>query len=167
MKTSNLIVAALLAGSIALVGCNRDEPPAATAPAATGELETPPAMTPEPEAPAPTASVSVSDVQFGTEVAADRSVTSPQTSFPADTDTIIVAITTNNSADGEAVGTLGARWTFQDGQLVDESSETVAFTGQDVTNFRISNPDAWPTGTYTVEVTIDGEVVETREFTVQ
>lgn len=165
MKTSNLIVAALLAGSIALAGCNRDEQPVATEPAATGALETPPAMPAEPEAPA--SSVRVSDVQFGTEVAADRSVTSPQTSFAADTETIFVAITTNNSADGESVGTLGARWTYQDGQLVDESSETVAFTAQDVTNFRISNPDAWPTGTYTLEVTIDGEVVETREFTVQ
>lgn len=167
MKTSNLIVAALLAGSIALAACGRDETPAATEPAATGALETPPAMTPEPEPEAVTASVNVSDVQLGTEVAADRTVTSPQTSFAADTETIYAAITTNNSADGEAMGTLGVRWTFQDGQLVDESSETVAFTGQDVTNFRISNPDAWPTGTYTLEVTIDGEVVETREFTVQ
>ena len=50
---------------------------------------------------------------------------------------------------------------------MDERTESIAFRGNDVTNFRVSNPDAWPTGTYTVEVSIDGEVVETREFSVE
>lgn len=172
MKTRHLILAALFTGIAGLAGCRQDGPaadattPQATTPdpAATGALETPPPMAPGPDAPA--ASVQVTEVQLGTEAAPDRRIASPQTSFAADTGTIVAAITTFNSADGETMGTLAARWTYQDGQLVDESSETVAFNGQDVTNFRIHNPDAWPTGTYTLEVSIDGEVVETREFTV-
>ena len=166
MKTSNLIVAALLAGTVALAACGRDEQPVATDPAATGALETPPAMT-EPVPQTAADSVRVTDVQLGTEIGADRSIAEPLTTFAADTETIFAAVSTSNAADGETMGTLGARWTYQDGQLVDERTESVAFRGQDVTNFRISNPDAWPTGTYTLEVTIDEQVVETREFTVE
>lgn len=167
MKTSNLIIAALFAGTIALAGCSQDAEPVDTTadPAATGALETPPPMAPEPQTAADT--VQVTDVQFGTEVGADRAVAEPQSTFAADTETIFAAVTTSNDAAGETVGTLSASWTFQDGQLVDERTETVAFSGQDVTNFRISNPEAWPTGTYTLEVTIDGEAAESREFTVE
>ena len=167
MKTSNLIIAALIAGTIALAGCSQDPEPVDTTaePAATGALETPPPMTPEPQTAADT--VRVADVQLGTEVGADRTVAEPLTTFAADTETIFAAVTTSNDSAGETVGTLGASWTYQDGQLVDERTESVAFRGEDVTNFRISNPEAWPTGTYTLEITIDGEAVETREFTVE
>lgn len=165
MKNSYLITA-LLAGTVALAACGRDEQPVATEPAATGALETPPAMT-EPAPRSAIDTVRVTDVQFGTEVGDDRAVTEPLTTFSADTETIFAAVSTSHDADGETTGTLGARWTYQDGQLVDERTESIAFRGNDVTNFRVSNPDAWPTGTYTVEVSIDGEVVEAREFSVE
>lgn len=166
MKTRNLIIATLLAGAVVLAGCNRDEPVDSTADLpATGALETPPAMTTTPETAA--TSVRVTSVQFGSEVGDDRTIAAPATTFPPDTETISVAITTTSDAAGETVGTLGARWTFQDGQLVEESSQTLAFSGQDVSNFHIKNPDAWPAGNYTVEITLDGEVVETARFTIQ
>lgn len=165
MKTIHLIAAALLAGAVVLAGCGRDEPVESTAPtAAPGALETPPPMA-EPEAPA--ANVRITDVRLGTENADDRTIAEPKTSFAAADERIIVAIHTSNEDPGEHVGVLSARWTYQDGQLVEDSSETLAFRGQDVTNFHIENPDDWPTGTYIVEISLDGEVLETREFTIE
>src|SRR5690554_6252692 len=105
MKNSHLIIAALLAGSIVLAGCSRDEPVDSTAaPAATGALETPPAMSPEPEA---AAVVQVTDLQLGTEVGDDRNVTSPQTAFAANDETIFASVTTTSDSSSPATGTLG------------------------------------------------------------
>lgn len=165
MKTTRLIAAALLAGVVALSGCDRDAPvePVASA-APPGALETPPPMD-EPEAPA--ANVRVTEVQLGLEAADDRTIAEPKTRFAAADGLIIAAIHTSNEDPGEYVGVLSARWTYQDGQLVEDSSETLAFRGQDVTNFHIENPDDWPAGTYTVEISLDGEVLETREFTIE
>ncbi|MDH5822557.1 hypothetical protein QFW77_06075 [Luteimonas sp. RD2P54] len=161
-----LLVSALLIGSLALAACNRDpEPVAPATPPPAQPVE--PATPPEPERPAPT--VTVTAVQLGTDTAADRTIAAPATSFSASDDTIVAAVST--SAIGDAAmpssGTLTARWTFEDGQLVDERSEQLDFTGADVTNFRISNPEDWPQGRYTLEISLDGEVVETREFTIE
>jgi hypothetical protein len=39
--------------------------------------------------------------------------------------------------------------------------------GPQVTDFQISKPDGWPTGKYKLEVSLDGKVVQTREFDVK
>ena len=111
--------------------------------------------------------VEVTDVQLGTEVGDDRGVTSPQTSFAADDDTIFAAVTTTSDSTSPATAALGVRWTYQDGQLIDERTETLNFTGRDITNFRVSNAEGWPMGSYNVEITLDGNVVENRQFTIQ
>jgi hypothetical protein len=36
-----------------------------------------------------------------------------------------------------------------------------------VTTFHISKPDGWPAGSYKVEISLDGTVVDSRDFTVQ
>ena len=59
-----------------------------------------------------------------------------------------------------------ARWTYQDGQVVDESSQTIAPTGPSVTEFHISKPGGWPACKYKVEITANGSVAGTREFDV-
>ncbi|MGY0633376.1 hypothetical protein [Luteimonas sp. A478] len=167
MNRNALTIASLLAACLVLAACNQDAQVESTATPAIDALETPPAMS-EPEAPA--ATVRVTDVTLGTDVGDDHSIAEPATSFAADDDDIHVSITTNNDADGETMGTLAVRWTFDDGegeQLVDERSERFAFSGQDVTSFRITNPDGWPMGSYTLEVSVDDEVVETRQFTIQ
>ena len=64
-------------------------------------------------------------------------------------------------------GKLAAKWTFQDGQTVHEDSRDLNLTGDGVTAFQISKPDGWPTGKYKVEVSLDGSVVQTREFDVK
>ena len=63
-----------------------------------------------------------------------------------------------------ASGTLAARWTFEDGQVVDEESRSVS--GVQVSEFHLSHPDGWPAGHYEVIISLDGEEVERSGFDV-
>ena len=62
--------------------------------------------------------------------------------------------------------TLKARWTYQDGQVVNESSQTIAAAGDARTEFHISKPDGWPAGKYTLEVFLNGSSAATKEIVV-
>ena len=164
MKTNRLHMALLAAmiGSAALVGCKKKEEPAPLPPVATE---------PAPTAPAPApmaATASVSAVDLGNAVGADMRVTAPMSSF-APKDTIYAAVSTASSDPAASVpGKLGAKWTHVDSsQTVHEESRDINFTGSGVTDFQISKPDGWPTGKYKVEVSLDGSVVQTREFEVK
>jgi hypothetical protein len=163
MKINRLHMAVLAAllGSAALVGCKKKEEPAPPPPVAT---EPAPAETP---APMP-ASASVSSVDLGNAVGADMRVTAPMTTFaPKDTIHATVATTTSDPA-ASVPGKLGVKWTHVDSnQTVNEESKDVTFTGDGVTDFQISKPGGWPTGKYKVEVSLDGNVVQTREFEVR
>jgi hypothetical protein len=124
-----------------------------------------PAMSPV-AAPAPppaaAAPFKVATVDVGKQIGADKRVTAPTTSF-ASGDTIYASVTTVGSAPSVA---LKARWTYQDGQLVDESTQTIAPQGPAVTEFHVSKPSGWPAGKYKVEITADGAVAATRDFEV-
>jgi FAD synthase len=61
---------------------------------------------------------------------------------------------TEGSANSAEVG---ARLTYQDGQMVDYRTVALNTSGAETTNIEFSNADAWPTGTYTVQVTVDGQ----------
>ena len=122
-----------------------------------------PAASPAP-APPPGAStaVRVTDVDLGRALGLDRRVTDKTDSFtPAET--IYVSVRTEGSAP---TATLKARWTYEGGQLVQESSRTIAPTGTAVTEFHVAKPDGWPKGSYKVEVFLDGNSVETESFKV-
>ena len=164
MKTNRLQMALLAAmiGSAALVGCKKKEEPAPLPPVATE---------PAPTAPAPApmaATASVTAVDLGNAVGADMRVTAPMSSF-APKDTIYAAVSTASSDPAASVpGKLGAKWTHVDSsQTVHEETRDINFTGSGVTDFQISKPDGWPTGKYKVEVSLDGSVVQTREFEVK
>ena len=164
MKTNRLQMALLAAmiGSAALVGCKKKEEPAPLPPVATE---------PAPTAPAPApmaATASVTAVDLGNAVGADMRVTAPMSSF-APKDTIYAAVSTASSDPAASVpGKLGVKWTHVDSsQTVKEESRDINFTASGVTDFQISKPDGWPTGKYKVEVSLDGTVVQTREFDVK
>ena len=164
MKPNRLHMAMLAAmiGSAALVGCKKKEEPAPLPPAA----ETAPAPMP---APAPmAATASVNSVDLGNAVGADMRVTAPMSTF-APKDTIYAAVSTGTSDPAASVaGKLGAKWTHVDSnQTVHEETKDLTFAGDGVTDFQISKPDGWPTGKYKVEVSLDGTVVQTREFDVK
>jgi hypothetical protein len=151
------LIAVGLAGAIVIAACGKNQESAPPPPAAT---TTTPA--PAPAAPA-TQAVSVSSVDLGTAVGADQKVTSPTTSFTPK-DTIYAAVSTTGTASN---ATLAAKWTFQDGQTVNDSSQTIAPNGPAVTTFHISKPDGWPAGNYKVEISLNGTSVSSKDFTVQ
>jgi hypothetical protein len=157
-----LATATALAATLAFAGCKRDEPVVATTPPATT-----PAPAPAP-APAPVpASATVTGVDIGNAIDADGRVVAGASTFAAG-DTITASVmTSTGSPTASATGTLAARWTYQDGQVVNQESKTFQFTGPGVTNFQISKPDGWPVGRYKVEISLDGTVVQTREFEVR
>lgn len=155
--TFHAAIAAALFGTLVLAGCKRNAEPAADT--------TPPpvATTPAPEpapAPAPTP-VAVTTVDLGNAVGADNRVTAPLSTF-APSDTIHASVASN----GSAASNLTARWTFQDGQVVDTQDKTVP-AGPQVTDFSITKPDGWPVGKYKLEILADGAIVQTREFEVK
>jgi hypothetical protein len=109
------------------------------------------------------APVQVTDVKLGRALGADKRVTDETDNFrPADV--IYAVVETRGSAPNAA---LQARWTYQDGQVVDESSRNISTSGQDVTEFHISKPSGWPKGKYTVQILLNGAPVESEDFEVK
>lgn len=144
---------ATLGGVLLLAGCNRDAPNTAPPPAPTAP-EPPPA-------PAPPAPATVTSVELGNAVDDQNRVATPASEF-ATTDTIYASVGTA----GETAAKLAARWTYGEGQLVRTTEADVA-AGPQVIAFDIHHPEGWPTGTYKLEVSLNGTVVETREFSVK
>lgn len=153
-------LSAALAAALVLSACKKPEPVAAP---------TPPVTAPEPTpitAPA-AAAASVTALDLGNSVGADNRVAAPATTF-APRDTIYASVTTRTSDAAATVpGRLAAKWTFQDGQTVHEDSRDLNLTGDGVTAFQISKPDGFPAGRYKVEISLDGSVVQSKEFEVK
>jgi hypothetical protein len=141
---------------LGLLACGRSEQTQAPSPAPS---PAPPPMA-APVAPAP---FRVGAIDLGTAIGADKRVSTPADAF-APTDTIYASVATEGAAP---TVTLTARWSYEDGQLVEESSETIAPTGPAVTEFHIAKPDGWPTGRYKIEIIADGRPAGAREFEVR
>ena len=109
------------------------------------------------------AALRVSEVELGRAIGTDKRVTEDTDDF-APRDTIYASVVTQGTA---REARLTARWVFQDGQTVDESTQTIAPTGTTVTEFHISQPGGLPAGNYTLRVLLDGREVETEEFEVK
>ena len=48
-----------------------------------------------------------------------------------------------------------------------ESTETISPTGDAYTEFHVFKPSGWPAGKYTVHVLVNGQEVQTKDFTVK
>jgi hypothetical protein len=112
---------------------------------------------------AATAGVRVTDVTLGRSVGGDKAVTDSTDTFKPN-DTIYASIATEGSAPS---ATLRAKWSFEDGQLVDESTRTIAPSNRERTEFHISKPDGWPAGKYKVEVFLNDQSAQTKSFDVR
>ena len=110
----------------------------------------------------PGVGVRVSHIDMGRSLTADKAINDNTDSFKPN-DAIYASIVTEGSA---ATATLKARWTYQDGQVVDESTQTIAPTGNARTEFHISKPDGWPTGKYKLEAFLNGSSSATKDFEV-
>jgi len=109
--------------------------------------------------------VQVSRIDLGTSVANDNTVPSPTESFLPN-QTIYASVVTNSNGSGSPAE-LKTRFTYQDGQVVDESTRTVGTGGQAVTEFHVSKPDGFPVGKYKVEVFVNGSPAGTKDFEVK
>jgi hypothetical protein len=107
--------------------------------------------------------VQVARVELGTSLANDNTVANKTDSFLPN-QTIYASVVTNGSAPSAELKT---RFTYQDGQVVDESTRTIAPSGQAVTEFHVSKPDGFPVGKYKVEVFVNGTSAATKEFEVK
>jgi hypothetical protein len=105
----------------------------------------------------------VSQVDMGRSLNADKTIAVNTGSFKP-TDTIYASVVTESTA---STATLKARWTYQDGQVVNESTQTIAPASNARTEFHISKPDGWPTGKYKLEVFLDGSSAATRDLEVE
>jgi len=167
MTRQPLILATSLAAMLALSACGKKEEATAPAPSTT-----PPAAATAP-APAATtamgmpasdmpAAVTVGSVELGSTVDANHKVLASGTSF-APTDTIYASVDTG----GSGTATLAAKWTYQDGQTVHEDSKTLDAKGPETTAFMISKPGGFPAGNYKVEISLNGNHVATKDFSVK
>lgn len=145
--TTRFIVVALALSSVVTGSCKKKD--------ATPSADTT-AMRPANEA------VRVSAVELGRAISADKRVAASTSQF-ATTDTIYASVMTT----GAGSVTLVARWTFEDGQVVDESSQSISPTGPAVTEFHISKPSRWPAGKYKVAILLNGQQTDSKEFEVK
>ena len=110
-----------------------------------------------------TTAVKVTDISLGRAIGGDKSISDSTDKFRPN-DTIYASVTTDGSAPS---ATLRARWTFEDGQTVSESSQPIAPNNRERTEFHISKPNGWPAGKYKLEVFLNDQSVETKTFEVQ
>jgi len=133
---------------LVMTGCQREE------------QETP--ATARPAAPPAGTAFQVLSLELGNALGADRRVVAPATAF-APTDTIYASVI----GKGALGTTLTARWTYQNAQIVSESTETLKSTDTSFLEFHISKPTGWPAGRYTVEILANGAHAGAREFEVR
>ncbi len=170
MHMSRFLTVALVA-ALAVAGCKKKEEAAPmVAPDATPAASTTPQVMPaDPAITAPMSDPSapstfvVRSIDVGSAIGPDNRVTAPTTTFRP-SDTIYAAVASDGSA---ASVNVGAKWSFEDGQMVNEASQAIAPTGPAVTTFNISKPDGFPVGRYKVEVTVDGQPAGQSEFEVR
>src|SRR4029079_5694491 len=134
MFTGNRVVCAAVLAAVYLSGCARKD----TTKASTDSVQA---------AGGEVASLKVSSIDVGKAIGGDKMVTSPTANF-APRDTIYVSVAT----EGTGTATLEARWMYQDGQVVDESTHSITANGPEHTEFHVAKPTAWPAGKYKVEI---------------
>lgn len=142
----------VLALGVLLGACGGDD--------GNGEVATP-NSTPS-QAPA-VENLRVTSLDLGKSLDANRRVASTTNEF-APMDTIYASVVTQGSSN---TGNLTARWTFEDGQVVDETSQPISSTMSSATEFHISKPDGFPTGSYNVEILLNGQSADREDFTVR
>lgn len=153
-KSGTLVLSLVLALSAAACGGNDDAMPD------TSAVGTPGVAAAGTEAGA----FQVVDVALGRNVGADNRITDEANDFRPN-DTIIAVVETNGAATGQA---LVARWTFEDGQLVEEQTQTVNSTGgRAYTQFKLTKPSGWPPGKYKLSLMLNNNEVQSEEFDVK
>jgi hypothetical protein len=143
----------LAAFALVAVACSKESAPAAdTTTAATA--------VPTPDMPA---ALAVIDIDMGRKLDAEKKIADKTDDFMPK-DTIFASVHTSGAANNAAV--IG-KWTFEDGTVVDSTTQMVSPTGDAYTAFHIAKATGFPKGKYTVHIFIDGKEVRTKDVTVK
>jgi hypothetical protein len=111
-----------------------------------------------------TTPIRVSDIQVGKGVGSDKKVGNQTTTFGV-RDTMYVAVITDGAAKDAKLST---KWTFNDRQVVNESTQTISPAGgETATEFHVDKKSAWPKGKYKVEVMLNGVSAGTKDLEVK
>lgn len=136
---------------IVTTGCKKkEEAPAVDSVAAM------PAPTPAP------AALHVTGVETGKGLNADKTIKDDAHDFGV-RDTVYVSVKT----EGAGTGKLGAKFTFQDGQTVNETSQDINAAGDAYSEFHIQKKTPWPKGDYKVLITLNGDSTGVKDFTIK
>lgn len=108
-------------------------------------------------------SVSVTSVDLGKSIGSDNRVTEKTETFMPN-DVIYATVVTDGASPNAVIRTT---WLFEDGQVVSQSERTIAPSGATATEFHIEKPDGFPVGKYKVQVSLDGNTVQEKEFEVK
>lgn len=106
-------------------------------------------------------SLQIDKVELGNSLNADKTVAARRQNFGI-RDTIYVSVRTVGSGSA----TLTANFTYGDGQQVSRSSMDVDAAGRAIHEFHIAKRSPWPTGSYRVELFLDGVRLATELFTI-
>jgi hypothetical protein len=150
MKTAFRMIPLAVAALFVATACKKDD-------TATIDTTTPASAT------TTSTTVDVGDLDMGRHISADKKISDKTDDF-APTDTIYASVPTKG---GAAPVTLLARWTFEDGTVVSEESQTVAAGADANTEFHIVKAGGWPKGKYTLHLLADGKEVKTKDVTVK
>ncbi len=148
-RLTRLPVLAFALAALALASCGREK-----------SVIDEPAPTPPVSAPAP---FRVTALDLGNAIDASKRIAAPASTF-APSDTIYATVLSEGTAPRVD---LAAKWTYEDGQVVSESTQSLAPEGPAATEFHIARPSGWPAGKYKVEITANGATAATKEFEVR
>jgi hypothetical protein len=156
VTSATILRAATLALIIPVVACSKKKDEGYTEPNAS-------ATTVAPAPPAATA-LKVAEIDVGKGLNPDNTLKDNTDDFGV-RDTIYAAVKTEGASAGSA---LAAKWTYQTGQTVSESSQNISPSGGEARHeFHIAKASAWPKGDYKVEILLDGVSAGTKDFSIK
>ena len=156
VTSATLKRAAILALIIPVVACSKKKDEGYTEPNAS-------TTTVPPAAPAATP-LKVDEIDVGKGLNPDLTLKGKTDDFGV-RDTIYVVVKTEGASAGSK---LAAKWTYQAGQPVSESSQNISPSGGESRHeFHIAKASAWPRGDYKVEILLDAISAGTKDFTIK
>ena len=109
----------------------------------------------------PSEPLNVVGIQTGKSLNSDHSIGTHAATFHPN-DPMYVSVLSN----GRGKGTITVKWTFA-GRDLQTLTKKVSYNGQAATDFRFVAADGFPVGDYTIEVTVDGKIIESRRVKVE
>jgi hypothetical protein len=155
LPRGTLLRAVTLALIVLAIACNKKKDSGGYLDSAASTSDTNPAV--------PVA-LRVTEIVTGKGMNPDKSLKDETDEFGV-RDTVYVGVKTEGASPG---GKLAAKWTYQTGQTVSESSQNIAPTGAEVRHeFHIQKSNEWPKGDYKVEILLNGVSAGNKDFKIK